>query len=201
VPRKKRDTSKKRNAILDAAATVFVQEGYDSASMDRIALLAGASKRTVYNHFASKNILFNAVLERLLEASEGLRAIEYDPDVGLADQLGRFVDAKQATVDNPAWLGLVRVALAVHMRDTALAREALAKYQSGDTALAEWVRAATQDGRLTTDDPELAATMFWALVGGALSWPQLFAGPLPAATVQVLKQEAIDTFLCRYASR
>ena len=52
--RKKRDTSKKRLAILDGAIRVFIENGYETSSMDRIAEAAGVSKRTVYNHFPSK---------------------------------------------------------------------------------------------------------------------------------------------------
>ena len=51
----------KRKTILDAAMAAFRDDGYESASMDRIAELAGASKRTVYNHFGSKEALFQAI--------------------------------------------------------------------------------------------------------------------------------------------
>ena len=57
----------KRDIILDAATMAFRDEGYECTSMDRIAELAGASKRTVYNHFGSKEALFQAVVERLFE--------------------------------------------------------------------------------------------------------------------------------------
>ncbi|EHN76679.1 TetR family protein, partial [Streptomyces coelicoflavus ZG0656] len=44
---------KKSEAILEAAATLFAEKGL-SASMEEIARLAGVSKQTVYNRFASK---------------------------------------------------------------------------------------------------------------------------------------------------
>ena len=59
--RKKRDTSKKRLAVLDGAVRVFIESGYEASSMDRIAEEAGVSKRTVYNHFASKETSYNFV--------------------------------------------------------------------------------------------------------------------------------------------
>ena len=54
----------KHDAILDAAKRVFLREGY-SASMDLVSAEAGVSKQTVYNHFASKEGLFRAIVDDL----------------------------------------------------------------------------------------------------------------------------------------
>ncbi|GAA2013597.1 TetR/AcrR family transcriptional regulator [Catenulispora yoronensis] len=54
---------RKRRAILDAAATVFLREGFTRASVDAIAADANVSKQTVYNHFGDKNGLFMAVTD------------------------------------------------------------------------------------------------------------------------------------------
>ena len=96
--RKKRDTSKKRESIVDAAIEVFQAEGYDNASMDRIAERADASKRTVYNHFPSKDILFEAVIERFMRETVALKEIPYDPARSLEAQLDRFANAKLAVL-------------------------------------------------------------------------------------------------------
>lgn len=52
----------KRAAILGAAETLFVADGYQGASVDAIAARAGVSKRTVYDHFGGKDRLFSAVM-------------------------------------------------------------------------------------------------------------------------------------------
>lgn len=57
-------TDRKRAAIVDAAIEAFLASGYDATSMDRIAAHAGVSKRTVYNHFPSKDALFVAILQK-----------------------------------------------------------------------------------------------------------------------------------------
>ena len=56
-------SDEKTEAIVNAARTTFLSLGYDSASMDQIALTAGVSKRTVYNRFRSKEELFGATIE------------------------------------------------------------------------------------------------------------------------------------------
>src|SRR4051794_21924325 len=105
MTRRKRDTSQKRDTILDAAARVFASEGYDIASMDQVAEVSNASKRTVYNHFPSKESLLRAVVDRFLSQSHGLKVIAYDPDRSLATQLALFADAILALTLNAEWLG------------------------------------------------------------------------------------------------
>jgi TetR/AcrR family transcriptional regulator, mexJK operon transcriptional repressor len=53
--------------ILSAAAQIFLQEGFDRASVGAIARLAGASKETLYSRFSTKEELFEAVISRKTE--------------------------------------------------------------------------------------------------------------------------------------
>ena len=71
----------KRQAILDAAFTVFARRGYDQAGVQEIADEAGVAKPTVYNHMSDKETLFretmlataNAVADANLEILDRLR--------------------------------------------------------------------------------------------------------------------------------
>ena len=47
----------KREAIIQAATQAFQEFGVNGTSMDKLAELANVSKRTVYNHFATKDEL------------------------------------------------------------------------------------------------------------------------------------------------
>jgi AcrR family transcriptional regulator len=51
-----------RRHILFVAKDVFLEAGFERASMDTVALRAGTSKRSLYSHFESKDKLFLAVL-------------------------------------------------------------------------------------------------------------------------------------------
>jgi TetR/AcrR family transcriptional repressor of mexJK operon len=71
----------KRKAILEAAKTLFLSNGYDGSSMDAIAAEAGVSKLTVYSHFTDKETLFSCAVksrcqqqvpELLFELAEGV---------------------------------------------------------------------------------------------------------------------------------
>ncbi|MBC8120820.1 MAG: TetR/AcrR family transcriptional regulator [Gemmatimonadaceae bacterium] len=55
----------KYEQILQGAMRVFLQHGYASTSMDRVAAEAGVSKQTIYSHFQDKEGLFIALIERV----------------------------------------------------------------------------------------------------------------------------------------
>lgn len=53
------------SSILDAAERIFLERGYQTASLDEIAAAAPASKPTIYAHFPGKEALFAAVVARI----------------------------------------------------------------------------------------------------------------------------------------
>jgi AcrR family transcriptional regulator len=60
------DIKKLNGNILAAAGELFLQHGFDAASMDAIAARARISKRTLYSRYDDKSALFNAVIYDLL---------------------------------------------------------------------------------------------------------------------------------------
>jgi AcrR family transcriptional regulator len=59
----------RRLAILSAAGEVLLRFGYRKASVDEVARVAGVSRQGVYLHFATKDALFTATIEYLLDQS------------------------------------------------------------------------------------------------------------------------------------
>ncbi|HEY6478067.1 MAG TPA: helix-turn-helix domain-containing protein, partial [Polyangia bacterium] len=53
-------SARKRQAIMEAATTLFLRDGYRNTSMDQVAADAAVSKQTVYKQFADKEQLFRA---------------------------------------------------------------------------------------------------------------------------------------------
>ena len=62
-PRFNKLASKKRNAILEAAAKEFADKGYEAASMNQILSSAGVSKGAAYYYFDDKADLFLTVVQ------------------------------------------------------------------------------------------------------------------------------------------
>lgn len=70
-PLSRRDRQQQtREALIFAARTVFSEDGYHAASLDRIAREAGFSKGAVYSNFDGKSALFLAVMDQNLELAE-----------------------------------------------------------------------------------------------------------------------------------
>ena len=61
--------TQKRDAIVGAALSAFLDTGYAEASVNRIAAAAGVSIKTLYRHFESKDELFSAVMQAACAAS------------------------------------------------------------------------------------------------------------------------------------
>lgn len=102
---------RRRPMILDAAFEVFLEKGYEGASMEEIARRAGVSKPVVYSSFAGKDALFGELLRR--EEERILLAIgaavpgeldEDDPEPFIADALTAFL---QAVVESPQAFSVV----------------------------------------------------------------------------------------------
>jgi AcrR family transcriptional regulator len=61
--RRRLSKDERRTRILDAAAQVFADRGYEAATLDEIAEAAGISKPVIYDHFPSKKELHISLIE------------------------------------------------------------------------------------------------------------------------------------------
>ena len=193
-------TDRKRAAILDAAVVEFRQSGYEVTSMDRIAASAGVSKRTVYNHFPSKEALFAQILEQLWARSvEGLD-LAYRSDQPLRAQLLELMKQKLRLLDDDNFADLARVAIAAAIHSPERAKDMVARMSDREEGLTTWIRAAAADGRLKTQDPVFASMQLQGLVKGFAFWPQIALGqpPLTAAQQKQVAETAVDMFLAYY---
>jgi AcrR family transcriptional regulator len=64
-PRKRLALDERRIKILAAATRIFARKGYAGASMSGIATAAGITKPVLYDHFASKDALFETLLRSI----------------------------------------------------------------------------------------------------------------------------------------
>ena len=81
----------KRAAIIEAARTTFKALGVTATSMDKLAEEAGVSKRTVYNHFATKEALVMTLMTDLWKKALSHPSEPYHPNKPLAPQLQQLV--------------------------------------------------------------------------------------------------------------
>lgn len=162
-------TQARRNAIVAAAAEVFLEIGYERASMDEVARRAGGSKATLYKYFSSKETLFETVVRNysarfLTEAANGLTQPE-NQRLTLKQKLTRFGEDMLRVVayDNQA-LQIYRVVLgeAGHSDIGQLFLES--GIRQSMEALAQEMSAAMERGELAPANPMLRAIQFTTLV-------------------------------------
>ncbi|HUA81228.1 MAG TPA: TetR/AcrR family transcriptional regulator [Dyella sp.] len=201
TPPSQRLTDRKRRAVIEAAIDEFRATGYETTSMDRIAARAGVSKRTVYNHFPSKEVLFAEILHHLWEAIAGGESLAYRNDRPLRDQLLELIAQKFRLLNDEAFVSLARVAIAAGIHSPERALDMVARMSEREEGLTVWIRAAVAAGRLKTNDPVFASHQLQGLIKGFAFWPQITLAqpPLDAATQKQVAGSAVDMFLAYYA--
>ena len=106
--------------ILDAAAKVFLERGFNGASVDEIAEVACAGKPTIYARFANKETLFTAVIERLVRRNTRYEGITC-AGASIVERLEALAAIILGRVLAPETIGLIRVAIAEARRFPELA--------------------------------------------------------------------------------
>jgi TetR/AcrR family transcriptional repressor of mexJK operon len=203
-----RRSTRKHKAILDAAATVFIRNGYLGTSMDEIAALAEVSKQTVYKHFADKESLFTEIVTNTVnEVSEPVytEVINLQDSGDVQADLRDLARRQLAGVMQPRLLQLRRLVIAEADRFPELGRTF---YERGPqrtiTALAVTFERLADRGTLQLEDPQLAAAHFnWLIMSIPLNKAMLCGDterPAPA-DLDRYADAGVRVFLAAYGRR
>ena len=193
-------TEKKRLDILAAAQAEFKEKGFLGASMDSLAKRAEVSKRTVYNHFPSKEILFHNIVKQLCDSFSQAVNIEYQADKPLDEQLHVAAVNEIQLLESECFRNLNRITISECIRSPELASSTLEHLGQQKDGLHVWINEAMNDGRLKTVDANFAAQQFLGLIKASAFWPQLFMGQtFPSSEQQkIIADDAVFMFLARY---
>jgi TetR/AcrR family transcriptional regulator, mexJK operon transcriptional repressor len=195
-----RDTSKDE-AILLAAGDLFLEHGYEAASVDAVAREAGVSKATIYARYADKEALFRAVLTHECERAVMPSSFFPDADQSVRDVLitlaERFVDL----VTGEKAMGMHRVLVSEGVRAP---RVSELFYETAVETLknrfADWLRGQTAAGRLAVRDADGAAWRFLGAVKGeAHLRASLGLPPVPPDRMRTHLEACADEFIRAHA--
>lgn len=196
----------KRQAILDAAFTVFARDGYRQASVDTVAATAGVAKHTIYNHFGDKESLFreavaalaDEALARNLAAVDSLRA-DREPSEALTE-VGRKL--AECYCDDKSWaLRRLLHAEFASMPDLQDIVRDRATDKVND-ALADRLARVALAGKLRIEDPAVAAEQFGALLTAPLETrSRLGTRKISTAELDEVTRNAVQTFLRAFGSQ
>jgi TetR/AcrR family transcriptional repressor of mexJK operon len=191
----------KRAQILTGAADVFAADGYEGASMARIAAVAGVSKGTLYNYFDSKAALFTAYVgekcaQSLTQAFDGANH-DGDPAEVLRGIGRRMLRMMLSDVG----LAIYRVVIAEAAKFPDLARGFFDAGPARAVAfMADWLAVETRRGRLSVADPAFAAEQFFHLCQTRLVLPRrlgMLPDP-PDRDIDAVVEAAVAMFLRTY---
>lgn len=190
----------KRSAILVAANNAFRQDGVKATSMDKIAELAQVSKRTVYNHFSTKEALVLQLLSELWGDAVMKTGMTYQSDVPIEQQLTDILLLEMKTMASEEYIALVRVALGHFLFEASALQEEMCKIHNRETDLERWLKAAVADNRLQIENVEVAMEQLHSLLKGSCFWPQLIrvCDVLTEQEGKQLVDRSVEMFLNQY---
>ena len=197
------EDSSKRRQILAGARKVFMDLGFDGASMGEIARSAAVSKGTLYVYFADKNRLFEAIVEE--EALEqGKVAFNFDPVRDVTTTLTEFGQAYIQLLCRPGGGSATRTVMAIAERMPEVGR----RFYDNVIALtisrlAAYLDAHVTAGDLAIKDCQLAAMQFMQLCQASLFMPFIFqAAPAPSTErIAEVVASATRMFLAAYQTK
>ena len=192
---------RKFRQILDSARELFLDQGFDTTSMDAIARHAGVSKATLYVHFDDKDALLLALVDD--ECRRVGLPVLWKPHGGPID----LEKELRAIARNFLSFFMDDRGLAVHrlVMSCASRYPAIAEFfmKSGpdrcDAEVMAFLRAAQRQGLLHVPDMKLAAMQFLSLIQGRLilKWSLSMRSPEPAE-YRALVEGGIKVFLAAY---
>lgn len=188
----------KRNAIMMAAAKLFLERGYEPVTMDGIAEEADVSKRTVYSYFQSKVELFTSIMVAHCNSMGGIAL----PDV-LANHdprkvLTQFGQVFVAMITSPRAIAMQRIIFREVERLPEIGQVFFEAGPSRHIAkLSAYLKQADAEGKLTIRDSEYAALFFMSAVKAPFHLPQLCGvmNPPDTKTISKAVKSAVDIFV------
>ena len=197
-------TETRRQAILDAAAEVFQEPGFERTTMAAICERLGYSKATLYNYFASKGVLFSEVMFAATDTEFAAVHDALDQSTeDIAQSLREFGERFLAFIYSP------RIRAERHLAISESGRTELGRlvYERGvqrsQRLIAGHLESAMAQGKLRPADAFVATQHLHSLLEAELLEPFLHQqlGEVTEKQIGEITERAIDVFMAAYGPR
>lgn len=189
---------RRRARLLAAARQVFLEKGFEAATLDDVIAVAGGSRATLYEQFGGKAGLFAAIIAAICDDIQapiaGGPGADRDPGTSLGAFAQRFMDRLM----EPESLALYRLVIAESRRFPELgARVFAAGPERAARSLADYLRAETLARRLVVRNVDTAVRIFLEMIKGDLHTRALFGAGQPPSRQEreATVKEAVRIFL------
>jgi TetR/AcrR family transcriptional regulator, mexJK operon transcriptional repressor len=166
------EAERRIESLLDVAARVFIENGYEGTTLEKIARRANASKQTLYSRYPSKSDLFTAMMNRICQAGFSRIADIFRPDRPLDEALKSYAwELIQPLVDKEmVRLNRTIICAAERFPDVGKMFWNMGP-ERAHNVMAEFVRDRITKGELRKGDPDELADLFLAMCSGRF-WAQ-----------------------------
>lgn len=196
------EDSVKVRQILDGAREVFLNLGFDGASMGDIARAAGVSKGTLYVYFENKAELFSALIAD--ERRSAKRDFQFDADSSdVRAELRRYGRTIVPYISRERNIQFVRTVMAIAEKFPKVGQDFYRDGpQRGVDHLRSFIESHAGAGRLTVTDATMAAQQLQLLFHAGIINELLYGVRATPGEEEVARvvDEAVSTFMARYAA-
>jgi len=195
----------KRQQIIEGARRVFIDMGFDAASMNDITREAGVSKGTIYVYFSNKEELFEALIEEERCAIFNDLYLALEQTGAVRDTLIRFGVALATKITSEKVTRAQRTVIGICERIPELgARFYERGPKNGHAKLMSYFEAAVEKGHLAIEDIDLAAYQLTDLCLAGYYRQRLFGYRTVAPSMEEIRKTVtagVDVFLKAYATK
>lgn len=192
----------KRDAIIRAASQRFFNAGFAATSIEQVALDAGVSKVTIYNHFGGKRALFKAAVELECIKMHDAYSVEQNSSGSIRQRLLTIAEAMVTFLARPEIIQFDRRIAAETETNPEIGEAFL---EAGPRRMAneftEFLKHAAEEGELSLSDPRFAADQFVGLLKGMADLEQRYGAVVTEEANEKRINGAVDVFLAAYAPR
>jgi AcrR family transcriptional regulator len=200
----KKKTETKRQAILDIAAEVFREMGFERASMSEICRRVGGSRATVYNYFPSKETLFFEVMHQANEAEfMAIHQVLDHATEDISDALRHFGEGLLKLIYSPNVMATRRLVIS-SFGNGELGRVCFELGpQRSLKEVAEFLSAAMEKGKLRQCDPHIATQHLRGLLESELIDGFAFQMTIDTSSKRIkeIVARAVSVFMAAYDGR
>ncbi len=191
---------RKAEQIYAAAKQIFMESGYEAASMDAVAARAGVSKATIYVHFEGKQALFEAIIRRHTETLFSHIQLP-EKIVDLRQALTVLANSFVEMILKPDALSMYRVVAAEAARQPEIGE---AFYAAGPAyarqKVGEYFHTLVRRGLMRLDEGEapMLANLFLSMLAGDCHASAMFGRDQDKSCLAHQIKTAVDLLASRY---
>ncbi|WP_394791716.1 TetR/AcrR family transcriptional regulator [Rhodoferax sp.] len=197
-------TDAKRDAILQIASEVFLEMGYERASMAEIAARVGGSKATLYGYFPSKQAIFLTLARRFgaEHIDPAMQELISSPDDDVGKLLQRFGERLLSFLASAPAMSALRLVLAESGHSDVGEMFYEAGQKQGVQTMAGYLQSLMDRGLLRPANALVAAQHFGALVNAEAQyrWYYRDDADLTPKQIKAMVTRAVEVFLRAYGS-